>query len=149
QLTHSDAKTLRIWLERMSKWWGYVKIEAVGSKRADAVVRPTSGGRKALEAWRTLVEKIEKRWRGRDGEREIDSLCGALGEIVNQIDLVLPDCLPILGYGLVSHEEELGPRKSQTDIAVLSLPALLSKVLLLFTLEFERAAEISLAISAN
>ena len=150
QLTHNDAKALRMWLERMSKWWGYVKVESGGSKRAaDAIVRPSLGAQKALEVWPRLTEKIEKRWRERYGGGEIDLLREALGNIVNQIEVELPDCLPILGYGLVSGAEELGPRTSQTDVAALSLPALLAKVLLLFTLEFERVAELSLAIGAN
>ena len=63
----------------------------------------------------------------------------------------LPDCLPILGYGLFSR----GPAKTaaatagESDLAKLSLAVLFAKALLAFALEFEAEAETSLAISAD
>ena len=59
----------------------------------------------------------------------------------------LPDCLPILGHGL----RTIGPGRESPpeDVSGLSLPALLSRVLLAFAAEFERGSDVALAISAN
>jgi DNA-binding MarR family transcriptional regulator len=73
--------------------------------------------------------------------------------VVGQIDLELPDCLPILGYGLFSSGPDrqrrapAGPEDSGGGC--LPLPALLARLLLAFAIEFERESELSLAISAN
>jgi DNA-binding MarR family transcriptional regulator len=139
------AKNMRIWLTRLAEWWGYLVVEPNGT------VVPTSGGRKAMEIWRMLDSLIEKRWRERFGQDTIDYLREALVTIVSQIDVALPDGLPILGYGLFSK----GPDDTQSVLAdtakITSLPlaSLLSKVLLFFAIEFERESELSLAISAN
>jgi DNA-binding MarR family transcriptional regulator len=142
------AKSMRIWVTRMSEWWGYIVVESKASKRIppDAVVIPTPGGRKALEVWRTLDDLIEKRWRERLGEDAVDRLYERLSAIVGQIDVDLSDSLPILGYGLFSSAPE--PVEAAL-ITRLSLPSQLSRVLLWFAIEFERGSEVSLAISAN
>lgn len=76
-----------------------------------------------------------------------------LGALVSQLDAELPDCLPILGYGLFSKEPEserkAPPGGEPGSVSSLALPALLSKVMLAFAIEFERESEVSLAISAN
>jgi DNA-binding MarR family transcriptional regulator len=139
------AKKMRTWLTRLGEWWGYIVVEP------NAVVLPTSGGRKAIEIWRTLESLIEKRWRERFGQDTIDQLREALVTIVSQIQVALPDGLPILGYGLFSK----GPEDAQSALAdaatitSLSLDSLLSKVLLSYAIEFERESEVSLAICAN
>lgn len=147
-------KNMRNWLTRMADWWGYIvvepKVAGAPSKRMhpDSVVLPTAGGRKAQQAWRTLEGLIEQRWRERFGKDIIDDLRGSLSAIVSQIDVELPDSLPILGYGLFSH----GPEQAAGSVAAStrpSLASLLSRVLLWFAIEFERASEVSLAISAN
>src|SRR3984957_8264516 len=100
RLLRMPAKSMRIWVTRMSEWWGYIVVEskAAGtpSKRMhpDAVVIPTPGGRKALEVWRTLDDLIEKRWRERLGEDAVDRLYERLSPIVGQVDFVLPELLP-------------------------------------------------------
>ncbi len=158
-LLRMSDKNLRIWLTRMEKWWGYIVIKpkAVGasSKRMhpDAVVLTTAGGRKAQQVWRTLDGLIENRWRERFGEDTIDNLRQSLSTIVSQLDVELFDSLPTLGYGLFSHGPEKPLRAQATEspatCARLSLPSLLSRVLLWFAIEFEQASEVSLAISAN
>ena len=86
--------------------WGYVAIKPEagdGSKkspRSQWMIRATSKGRQAQEVWRPLFGVIEKRWQARFGEREIESLRESLAAVTSQIGLDLPDCLPILGYGL-------------------------------------------------
>ena len=137
--------------------WGYIVVEPYPADprpkppHSAWVVRSTVAGRKAQEIWRPLFGVIEKRWQERFRKDEIDELREALGAVVGQFDFELPDCLPILGYGLFSR----GPDYKQTASAPREegegkpLSALLSQVLLAFALEFESESELSLAISAN
>ncbi len=141
-LLRMPAKSMRIWVTRMSEWWGYIVVES----KAAGVVIPTPEGQKALEVWRTLDALIEQRWRERLGGDTVDRLHELLTNIVGQIDSDLPDSLPILGYGLFNSAPE--PAKP-APASRLSLPSLLSRVLLWFAIEFERGSEVSLAISAN
>ena len=139
--------------------WGYIRIAPdPNDTRAkpparDWVVRAKPGGRNARDVGRPLFGEIEKRWRGRFGEREIGRLRESLWAIARQLDKALPDCLPILGYGLFSGERNgvtyaaAEPAKEQD--AQLPLSALLSRVLLAFASDFESESEISLAICAN
>ena len=151
------ARTTTNWngMER----WGYivVKPDPADSRpkppRSDWIVRATPKGRKTQEVWRPLSGAIEKRWRARFGEDQIDRLRKSLWAVISQMDVELPDCLPILQYGLFSRGrvyERRAPAqpddRSGNDFA---LPALLSRVLLAFALEFEGESELSLAISAN
>jgi DNA-binding MarR family transcriptional regulator len=139
--------------------WGYIVV-GTGSAasrgkrpRTDAVVRPTPAGRKAEQVWRPLFAVIEDRRRKRLGQKEIDRLRESLCGVASQLSVELPDCLPILQYGLFSRRPEKD-RPEPTEpggetLSRLPLPALLSKVLLAFAMEFERESELSLAISAN
>ncbi len=151
--------------------WRYIVVEpdptGNRSKRPlpDAMIHPTPAGRKAQEVWRPLSSIIEKRWQSRFGEGEIDQLREALRGLISQIDVELPDCLPILRYGLFSREHHPGDDRSlgmSTDherrmlvgdgngsTSRLTLSVLLSRVLLAFAIEFERESDVSLAISAN
>jgi DNA-binding MarR family transcriptional regulator len=134
-----DAKSAKLWLARMGKWWGYVVVES-------GVVRPRAFGLQAQAIWGSLTTMIEKRWEERFGQNEIDRLREVLREIVSRLPGELPDSLPILGYGLFSRCS--GTERS-APFSELTLPLLLSKVLLAFALEFEGVSEVSLAISAN
>ena len=134
--------------------WGYIRIEpdTAGARskkpRRDAVVRPTAAGRMAQEVWRPLCGVIEQRWDERFGKDTVNRLRDALQTLVSQFDTDLPDCMPILGYGLltkISDEKERGA----TGKDRMPLAALLAKTLVAFALEFERASEVSLAICAN
>ena len=153
------GKDMHAWLTRLGKWWGYLLVEpdlaGSGSKRIpdNAVVRPTTAGRKAQAVWRPLTAVIEKRWEERFGKAEIGNLRASLRAVAAQLDAGLPDCLPILGYGLFSSEpsHELRPAAGAGPDAVasLSLPALLSRTLLAFAIEFECDSKLSIAICAN
>jgi hypothetical protein len=82
-----------------------------------------------------------------------------------QLAVELPDCLPILGYGLFSRghrpgvdrfletwadREQRAPDGGGSGRAFhLPLAALLSRVLLAFAIEFERESDVSLALSSN
>jgi hypothetical protein len=69
------------------------------------------------------------------------------------MDVELPDYLPILGYGLSSRAPESARRTpagaEDGGGSGHSLSALLSRLLLAFAIEFEREAELPLAIGAN
>ena len=107
-------------------------------------------GRKAREVWQPLIHAIEKRWQQRFGEDEIAELRESLGAVARQFDLELPDCLPILGYGLFSKRPDYERRASaRSEDSPIPLPALLSRVLLAFAIEFETESDLSFAISAN
>ncbi len=116
------------------------------------LVRPTSKGRIAQEVWKGLVPAIEERWRERFGEKTVHELRSALVAVAQQFDEELPDCMPILKFGLVTPPPLAATRESapdRTGLPELPLPALLARVLLQFALEFEREADVSLAICAD
>ena len=123
-------------------------------------VVPTAAGRRARAVWAAATEQTEARWRERFGATAIDDLRAALAEVVARLDPALPDCLPILGYALRSRFEPEAPtdRQDTADRQAAPAPqdppgqplwALLSKPLLAFALEYERAPGPSLAVSAN
>jgi DNA-binding MarR family transcriptional regulator len=136
--------------------WGYIVVAPDPADRRpkpprrDWVVRATAKGRKAQEVWAPLFDVIEQRWRARFGEEQIDQLRASLSALDNQLEAGLPECLPILGYGLLHRAPDRPTRQTpDTRESSLSLAALLSRVLLTFALEFESESDVSLAISAN
>jgi DNA-binding MarR family transcriptional regulator len=139
--------------------WGYVVVapDPADSRpkppRSDWVIRARPNGRRAQEVWRPLFSAIEKRWQARFGKDQIDQLRESLWALISQIHVELPDCLPILGYGLFSRgpdREREAPAGRQSGTGHrLPLSTLLARVLLAFAIEFERESELSLAISAN
>jgi methyltransferase (TIGR00027 family) len=141
--------------------WGYVRYtpDPGRGKRPgpDAIIAPTEAGRRAREVWQAATEETEARWRTRFGPEMIDRLRAALADVVEGLDPALPDCLPILGHGLRSKFEpaepsepaDLQPADGQPDAVGLPLWALLSKPLLAFALEYERAPGPSIAVGAN
>jgi methyltransferase (TIGR00027 family) len=143
-------------LDGMRRWRyvSYTPDPGRGKRpRPDAIVAPTAAGRRAREVWRAATEETEARWRTRFGPAAIDGLRAALADVVARLDPALPDCLPILGHGLRSTFEPEAPADRQDadgrDAAGLPLWALLSKPLLAFALQYERAPGPSLAVSAN
>jgi len=140
--------------------WGYIVVAPDPADlrpkppARDWVIRATPNGQRAREVWEPLFGAIEKRWHDRFGKKEIVQLRQSLAALAGQIDLPLPDCLPILGYGLYSRLPDPNPRAplardEHEDLSRLDLPALLSRVLLAFALEFERESDLSLAICSN
>jgi DNA-binding MarR family transcriptional regulator len=137
--------------------WGYIVVEpdpGAGSKssRAKGLIRAKARGRAARDAWPPIIDAIERRWQERFGKAEMRRLREALCALLDRVALDLPDCLPILGYGLFTQgrvQVRAAREGRQGAIAQLALPALLSRVLIAFALDFERESEISLAISAN
>src|SRR5712691_2212041 len=137
--------------------WGYITIDGTARKihkgrpGPGAVLRATAQGLRARQIWLPLPGLIEQRWRERFGADQIGRLRDSLIAVVRRLDPGLPDCLPILSAALLSQgpDPALPPRPDGADPAALPLPALLSRVLLSFAVEYERDAEPSLAVSAN
>jgi DNA-binding MarR family transcriptional regulator len=147
--------------------WGYITVmpDPADSRpkppQSDQLVRATGKGLRAKAVWEPLTAEVEQRWRDRYGAAAIARLTEPLTRIASQLGSWLPDCLPILGYGLFS----LGPKPGvnryvelEAEAAVgrpgprpagLPLPWLLARVLLAFAIEFELQAHVSLAITAN
>jgi DNA-binding MarR family transcriptional regulator len=138
--------------------WRYIDlVNAPDETRAgppvtDLLVRSTRRGRRAQEIWRPLDGVVEARWEQRFGRTPVDALRAALVSLVSGLDARLPDCMPILGHGLLTK----GPARSEaipagTAAADLSLPALLARPLIAFAMEFESEFEprASLAIGAD
>jgi hypothetical protein len=112
--------------------------------RSGWVVLLTVKGRKACEIWPPLPGEIERRWRARFGDDQIGSLRQALEDVAGQIDLELPHGLPGL-----RDTGDAYPVRSAHRPGSLSLPALLSQLLLAFTVEFDRESRAPLALCAN
>jgi methyltransferase (TIGR00027 family) len=137
--------------------WGYVTIDGTSEKvhkrspGPDAVLRATAKGLMARQIWQPLAALIEQRWRERFGAAEIGLLRDRLQAVAGRLDPGLPDCLPILDQGLFSRGpgSELPPRPGRAEDRELSLPALLSRVLLAFAVEYESESGMSLAAAAN
>ncbi|MGD0736566.1 MAG: hypothetical protein ABR976_15660 [Terracidiphilus sp.] len=145
-------------LKRMGAWWRYIDVAQESSTPrsrasfANAIVRPTSGGGKAIEEWRPLDALIEQRWEQRFGAPALDRLKTSLREAAVRLQVESCSSLPVLGYGLTSDGLAPAPVKPSDRAhrpALESLPVLLSSVLLAFANEFERQSDVSLAICAN
>jgi DNA-binding MarR family transcriptional regulator len=148
-------------LNGMERWGNIVVGPVVGPERADRrtkpprgdwLIRATPAGRRGQEIWRALFGVIEQRWQVRFGKEEIAQLREALCVLLRRIDLDLPDCPPMVGYGLLRNDPEYVRKArgvNEEDFNSLPLSALLSRVLLAFAIEFEHESDLSLALSAN
>jgi len=149
--------------------WGYITVEPgkdsreYRARRDTLVFRATKHGLQAREIWQPMTSVIEQRWADRFGAENIGQLKAALAHLAGHFGPWLPDCLPILGFGLYSRGAGPGAdryREVQAayeahgepgteDTAALPLPWLLARVLLAFAIAYERESKISLAIAAN
>jgi DNA-binding MarR family transcriptional regulator len=88
--------------------WGYITVAPDPADarpkppRSDWVIHATASGRQAQKIWQPLAGMIEERWAARFGANNVAALRDALHAVAGQLDPALPDCLPILGYGLWS-----------------------------------------------
>jgi methyltransferase (TIGR00027 family) len=126
--------------------------------RPDALIRPTGWGIEARDTWQPVTADVESRWRDRLGGDAFGALRAALADVAARLDPRLPDCLPILGYGLNTRRRQGGKdaalaapldQAGQADIADLPLWALLSRPLRAFAEQYEAGQGPSLAVSAN
>jgi DNA-binding MarR family transcriptional regulator len=117
--------------------------------RLEWVIRLTREGVRANAVWEPLHDVIEDRWRERFGEDAVAALASALGAIEAELNQRLPNALPVVGpaTGMRVHVPEFGHEVAITPADTLS--AALARVLLAFTIEYERQSDLSLALSAN
>jgi hypothetical protein len=83
-------------------------VYRAGRPRPDAVIAPTRWGRAARDTWPEVTAYVESSWEDRLGAAKFAGLRAALASVVAQLDPALPDCLPILGYGLYSRADPTG-----------------------------------------
>lgn len=135
--------------------WGYISMRPPsegGAKAAKSewIVRPNAAGRIAQQIWKPLLHEMEDRWSERFGNRQIVQMRKALAAIEGQFGLDLPDCMPILGYGLFSKGKKYKDKPAGSrDATERRLPVLLARALLAFAIDFESESKLSLAMSAN
>jgi DNA-binding MarR family transcriptional regulator len=139
--------------------WGYITVSApdgqpkARSPRQDSVLCPTHWGRVAQQVWQETAEELQERWQQRFGAE----LLSLLGEIGDALPFAMPDCMPILHYGLWTFDparkkdwekQFRQPRRTASRVEGF-LPVLLARVLLHFAAEYEAASHLSLAMGAN
>ena len=135
--------------------WGYVKVgpdPASGRPdppRRDAIVRPTTWGRRAQDICQPLVGLIGERWRERFGAAVVGQLTGALRAVAGPSGDALPAFLPVTGVYRPEPGQELPSVSLEHRVADADLPTLLSRALMSFRAEFERGSALSLPVSAN
>jgi predicted transcriptional regulator len=120
---------------------------------ADWIVKPTAAGSAAKKVWEPLFGAIERRWEKRFGWDEIEELRSALRAVVAELPPALPNCMPILGFGLAMTQtfgkgEDAGVAAAG-PVEVLMFTELLARVLVAFAHEFENVSKLSLALCAD
>jgi hypothetical protein len=138
------ARTTHSQLPGLTRW-RYLTV----SDERDPLLRPTPKCRAAQEIWRPLAGEIEARWRLRFGADSVAALRAALIAIIDQLDLDLPDYLPITSPTQNSKLATPAPRDRAADASTLDISVLLAQVLMAFTLDFEAVSRPSLPIAAN
>jgi DNA-binding MarR family transcriptional regulator len=132
--------------------WGYVVVERdpaderAKPPRGDLVVRPTPAGLRAQRVWQPIAGEVEGLWRQRFGAAAIDRLSTALAAVSGRFEMELPGCLPVVNFGDGMRTTVPAGCGRAVDV---DLSVLLSRVLLVWTVDFERESEVSLAIGAN
>jgi hypothetical protein len=126
------------------------KRDGWGSARAlrrEWFVRPTPAGRTTQKIVPPLFGEMERRWGKRFGAATVDELRQALGAAIDGLGVELPEYLPIVDSknGMVAEIEHR--ELSATDGG--HLVARLARVLLAYTLDFERTSELSLPLTEN
>ncbi len=126
--------------------WGYLKITP------DSLVKPTRAGRYAQAGWRRLDGVIDRRWERRFDAASVAELRSALQVIARERCAGMPRYLPMVSFadGMRSRYRDLRDLGLPApEVAELDLSALLSSVLLAFTLDYESEAKLPLPICAN
>lgn len=138
------SKSTQMLVKRLGEWWGYLKVDGdpKTQSRASLLVRPTAAGRRAQQIWAPLITQIESRWQDRFGAARLTELRQSLEEVVEGLRPGLPDFLPVGEPRLEATPDDDDPDRASG----LSLPALLSKVLLALALDFEDSSSLSLGI---
>jgi hypothetical protein len=112
--------------------------------RSDWIVRPTAKGHRAIEIWTPLFDEIENRWLARFGSDDIGTFRLSLEDIAAELDVDLPHGIPGQWEMDVTYKT-----RPTSDVVRLPLHALLSQLLLAFTMEFQRKSRVPLWLCAN
>jgi hypothetical protein len=127
---------------------GRLLRDGFGSGRgitSTSIVRATlARGVAAKTIWPPLPALIEERWRARFGTDEIEDLRRGLQACVDRSTVELPR-----GFIDVRERARPFPQRQGLPPRDLSLPVLLSQILLAFALDFERESPAPLALCAN
>src|SRR6185312_5887989 len=126
--------------------WGYVRAapERPDARKRDWLVTPTEAGMQAQTVWAPLSREVEARWEGRYGEEAVAALHAALAVIAGELDPGLPAYLPVVRWALRTDPPPLSAFEAPDDLC-----SLLARVLLAFTLDFERDFPVALPICAD
>jgi hypothetical protein len=144
--------------------WGYIYLEPAPDDprpkppKRDWLVRSLPGGRRARAIWEPLFPEIEGRWQQRFGADRMNQLREALVGIAGELDPNLPDCMPIVGYGLFTAgpnrkangapaERDAG--RNAEEVRELPLPALLARILVAIARGFDDVSPVSLCTYLN
>lgn len=155
----SSAPQLKLFLGCLERW-RYIKFhpgnvsagsirEGWGSGRGIAlnwIAYMTRKGKLAASLWPKIWNEIEDKWKSRFGS-DFTELCQSLQNIADQIEIELPLGFPGGGFNVASGESY--PARRSKNETGLTLAALLSQVLLEFTLEFDHKSKTPLSLSAN
>lgn len=117
-----------------------------------SLVRPSGTGEMTQRQWAPLVDEIEGRWRVRFGDHCVDRLANALHGVRERTDRALPRFLPVLNAKGLFAEPVINASSTDGDAnrdRDEQLPALLSQVLLAYTLDYEADSAVSLPMAAN
>jgi DNA-binding MarR family transcriptional regulator len=135
--------------------WGWVTVEPdpadtrAKPPRRDWVVHPSAAALRAQHVLRPLTAEIERRWRDRFGTDQITALARALHAVASQTGLVLPPYLPKIGVYPSEHGAWLAAGRQAGRGADPDLPALLSHVLLAFTIDVERESPLTMVVGSG
>ncbi len=160
-LVAERARTSRLQLAGLQRW-GYLTVQPPAGKtlrtppQAECILRLTAGARRARTVWAEVPAVVESRWHGRFGHDAVHGLRHALADLFDALPYDPPAYLPIVFPTANGRAEPLSPRApAQTSGSSgkagtqAELPALLSGVLLSFTVDLEAEARIAMPIAAN
>ena len=117
--------------------WGHIRVSG-------GVVTMTPRGEVAKAIWAPLADEVETRWIDRLGAGPIGALRTALGDVATHLPADHPAFLPVVAADLRTRlPRDVG------DAGPDSLLARLARVLLAFTLDFERDFPLALPVCAN
>ena len=140
----ADDRPIAVRPHRLS---GRLRRDGWGSGRGirpDWIVCPTPKGRRAIEIWAPLFDEIESRWLARFGSDLIKTLRLSLEDVATRLDVDLPHGI----HGLREMDVTYKARSTH-DVTPLPLSALLSQLLLAFTMEFQRQLHVPLWLCAS
>jgi hypothetical protein len=139
------------------KRWGYIRIKPAdgadpGLPESEWLVRATRAGRWAQAGWRQLDGVVDRRWERRFGAGAVGDLRDPLLVIASELGPGMPLYLPMVVYSdgmRTSYRDLAGSGLPMPPVAERDLSALLSAVLLAFTVEYESLSRLPLPIGAN